>query len=141
MQQHPVYAYGPPPTMRQEYPILSEQGVTVTTARFVVYQQTYPIAGITSVAPFQQPASRGGPILLACLFGLMMFVGFAGGAIGGGLFFLVLMGICIAVAASRKDTFGVVVWTAGTNVRALVTHDGAFVGRVVVALNQAIASR
>ncbi len=139
--------YGPP-SMRQEVPLLAEQGVQVTSARFVVYQQTYPIAGITSVAPFSVPSSNTGPgclIAFAALFCIAPLVRLLwDGDVKAGALVLFpgsLLALGVWWFRSRKPSYGVVIWTAGANVRALTSQDGMFVQRVIGALNQAIASR
>lgn len=48
---------------RPEFTILQEPGVLVTSARFVVGQQTYPIANLTAVAPFTIPGSILGNVI------------------------------------------------------------------------------
>ena len=50
-----------PPSGQQETVLLSEPGLQVTTARLVVGDLTYPIATITSVAPFTVRADMRGP--------------------------------------------------------------------------------
>lgn len=138
----PEYGYGSQSSsMRQEVPILAEQGVQVTTARFVCYQQTYPIAGLTSVAPYHLPAQRSAPIMAALLFGSLALIAVLNSSVGWTMILILAAGVSALVAVQKKASYGVVVWTAGTNMRALTSYDPAFVQRVLAALNQAIASR
>lgn len=141
-----MYGYGPPSMQRQEVHLFSEQGIQVTSARFVVFQQTYPIAGITSISPFTIPAQRAGLILGALFFGLCTLGG-CGLMLGddhnpvGVIVFGLFMGLCIWGAVSRKPMHGLMISTAGMNVRALTSQDFNQVQRVMAALNQAIAMR
>jgi hypothetical protein len=139
MMQQP-YGYGPP-SMRQEVGLLAEYGVQVTTARFVVGSQLYPIAGLTKVDTFFIPAQRGNPILGAVFFGLVALGCLPGHAFVAALIFLALCGICIAVARSKRPMYGIIIWTAGTNVRAILSFDQGHVMRVLQALHHAIGSR
>jgi hypothetical protein len=131
-----------------ETQLLAEPGVVVTTARFVVGFQTYPISSITTVAPFTVQPSRGGAYLLGAFVSLPALGTLLGGASlgsGTGIFFgLVLAGIaalCFWHGAQKKAEHGLLVATSGMQVRALVTHDLGQVQRVLGALNHAIASR
>lgn len=141
----PGYGYGATPSMRQEVPLLAEQGIQVTSARFIVYQQTYPINGITSVAPFSFQPSRTGPVVGAILFGLGTLGGLGAlrheGSIGMPFVCALLTGACVWWFISIKAQHGVMVSTAGMQHRALVTTDQGLVARVVHALNQAISMR
>lgn len=131
-----------------ETPLLTEPGIHVTTARFVVGHQTYPIASITSVSPFTIRASRTNGYLGGGLFVLLTLLTLVPGLValnfGGiviGLIFGGLATLCISLAKAKQDTHGVVIATSGMQVRALVTNRFDQVSRVVMALNQAIASR
>lgn len=145
----PGYGYGYPPVtppMRQEIPLLAEQGIQVTSARFVVYQQTYPLNGITHVAPFSFQPSRTGALLGGMLFGLLTCIcggsAMSGdGSIGPAFFFALLTAACVWSFVSKKMVHGVVVSTAGMQQRPLMTTDAGLVHRVVGALNHAISMR
>lgn len=143
MMQPYGYGYGGPPSAQyREVQLLAEWGVQVTSSRFIVGMHTYPIAGITSVAPFHIPAERSGAIVGAIIFGLLgIIVGWTAGSVLAFLFFGVIAAIFVVAALLKKSVFGVVIATAGMQHRALVTHDGVHVTRVVNALNQAIAMR
>lgn len=144
------YGYGPPPpSMRQEVPILSVDGVQVTSARFICWQQTYPIGGITSVSPFTVPASKGAPTLAAFWSGGWALIWLVSAIISGGggqpiVFFLFSVACtvgCVFWARSLKDSHGVMITTAGMNVRAVVSPNLQYVHAIVGALNQALAMR
>lgn len=134
------YGYGHA-AMGQEVPLLNMGWVQVTSARFVVGHQTYPINGITSVAPFSVAPNRNGPFLLIGIALIVLFGGFAGQSGGTAVLGLIMGAIGIALVALAKPTHGVTIMTAGMNVRALVSKDIALVHGVVTALNQAIAMR
>jgi len=143
------YGYGPPPTsMRQEHVFLAEGGVQVTSARFTVFQQMYPISGITSVSPFTLPASRGAPLALVTIFGifaLFSFVGFLSSPNAGSFLGLLITGAIVALGVfwfrSCKPIHVVMIATSGMQARALSTRDAGFAHRVVLALNHAVISR
>lgn len=133
------YGYGSPP-QNQEVTFFVGNGVQVTNARFVVGGQMYPMQAITSVSQFKIPGQRGAAILGAVLFGILslILVSFAP------LAFLVsaaLAALCIGLAQTAKDLHGIAITTSGMQVRAVVTHDVAFVQQVLGALHQAIATR
>jgi hypothetical protein len=148
MMQMQNYGYGPPPSMRQETPIFNVGGVQVTTARFICWQQTYPIGGITSVSPFTVFASKSGPNgwgVWSALWGVIWFVGLLNGAganaVIGFIFSALCVAACVAWARSKKDSYGVMITTAGMNVRAVVSADREFVGNIIGALNYALSMR
>lgn len=142
------YGYGPPPSMRQETALFAAGGVQVTTARFVCWQQTYPMGGITSVSPFTIQAARTGPYALAVFSAFWAIVWFASLVWDPNapavLMLLVSAGLVAAGimwGRSRKATHGVMITTAGMNVRAVASPDGVFVQQIVGALNQALSMR
>ncbi len=141
------YGYAPQPGpyglpgFRAEVPLFEERGVRVTSARFVVYQQTYPIDGITSIAPFTVRARRSTPILLTCIGSLTLLVALVLGAMGGMLLGLLALASGIGWLTQCKATHGVMIATAGMNVRALTSQNFGLILRVVAALNQAVAMR
>lgn len=143
------------PHARQEAVLFTGHGVQVTSARFVCYQQTYPLGGITSVTPFTIPPDNGSAYTWVVLFALMSVGSLAITALcvvaessgGAGFFGLMMIGaaglaaLCIVTGRGKKPTHGVQITTAGMNVRALTSVDLAFVQNVVGALNQALAMR
>lgn len=146
--QGPGSGYYAAPGGRQEIPIFSSGGVQVTSARFMCWQQTYPMGGITSVAPFTIYASKNGPQFLAFWSGLWCVVwaiylcmGGGGGAFAMLLFSAACLAGCIWWTRSLKDSYGVMITTAGMNVRAVISPDVTFVHAIVAALNQALAMR
>lgn len=142
-----------PPTYREptssgygeEQTLFAENGVYVTTARFVVGTVVFPIRGLTAVIPFCERPKRG--VAFTC-FGIAAFLFFAAlghptAPISGGAF---TIGLCLAGVGtfawvSLKPRYGLRILTASTSVPAILTPDHSFVERVHVALNQALARR
>jgi hypothetical protein len=135
--------------------LLSEPGVQVTSARFVVGHQTYPIMGITSVTQFYVPKPSSTVATgcgLAFVFGffpafIFAVLAFSSGsaALGWtagffGLAGLAVVGISIGTA-SVPNKYGVAITSAGSQVRPLVSQDLGHVQRVVGALNHALSMR
>jgi len=149
-----MQGYGPP-MPRQEVMLFNGNGIQVTSARLVCWQQTYPIANITSVAPFSVYPSHGGTTfgiffgvclaLVALVIGGIGVAAKSSGAIGYGVVFglvgIGLVVVCILAARAKKPTHGVMITTAGVNVRAISSADTALVQAVIAALNNAIAVR
>ncbi len=130
-----------PQSAHQEVTFFVGGGVQVTSSRFVVGGQMYPVAAITSVAPFSIPAQRAGLILLAALLGLFT-LGSALAARWGAVFlFGTLAGLCGWRASARVPMHGVIITTSGMQIRPLTSANLVFVQQVVAALHQAVASR
>lgn len=138
------YGYGAP---RQEVQLLSEGWVQVTSARFVVGHQTYPLAGITSVAPFTVPkdASFAWFLAVGSSLGILASLGMMAVSVAVGFVFLLIAGAVLGFAIyeikTKKAIHGVVICTSGMQVQALSSPDLQFVSRVVGSLNQALAMR
>lgn len=133
----------------QEFPILQEQNVLVTTARFVVGQQTYPIVNLTAVAPFTIPPSMVGSFIgciavsglaAVCALANWLTPGASIGYILAGIFGALAL-VILVLGMMKKPMHGVKVATAGGQVQALFTPDLQFAHRVVGALNQALSRR
>jgi len=130
---------------------LNEPKVLVTTVRFVVGVQSYPIADIASVAPFSEVPAMTGPntaLGLGLVVNLSAIVAIKMGVEnrGGWLFVPAAIGSVAFVwglyqARTRKVIHGVLLAMSGAHVRVSVASDQSRVHRVLGALNQAIASR
>lgn len=120
----------------EENTFLSENGVTVTNARFVVPAQTYAMSGITSVKSFSQAPSRKGPIILI-IIGLLTMAAGKGAIVVG----LLLIGGGIAWWVSQKTDYQVLLSSSSGEAKALSSNDGDWISRVVNALNEAIIHR
>ena len=140
-----------PPSAQRETLLLSEPGLLVTTARLVVGSLTYPIATITSVAPFTVTADMRGPnaaVVLGLVVNLAAVVATKMGTENkcGWLFVVAVIGsiaFCWGLyqARTRQTVHGISVATASMQVRVFHSPDLARAHRLLGALNQAIASR
>lgn len=119
-------------TSRQEQPLLTEKGVTVTTARLVVGSATYPIANLTLVR--HEVRRRILWAVVAGFFGLASVPQGAGVTVLG----LALLGLAVWLAWPKHN---IVITTAGTNVVAMQSFNRAFAERVVGAINHALTMR
>ena len=117
----------------EEKTFLSEGGVTVTNARFIVPSQTYAVSGITSVKNSQDYPKRLYPIVCG-LFGFIFLVS----ATGFGLFLLVIAAIWWI---GQKTQYHILLTTSSGEAKALSSNDGSFISKVVNALNEAIVAR
>ena len=125
----------------EETEFFKDGGVTVTNARFIAGNQTYAMSGITSVKSLRQDPSRTGPIILGIL-GLLAIIGggdaMFGGVRGAGVIALAASALFLLV---QKTEFSVLLTTASGEVKALASRDGAFISKVVGALNDSIVHR
>lgn len=125
---------------------LSEAGVTVTQARFMVPSQTYAMSGVTSVKQLSESPSRSGPLILGLVGVVGVFAAVSeGGHTEGGWWGLVAAIAAMVIAkawwSSQKSTHIVVLHSASGESRAYVSSDAALVSRIVHALNNAIVHR
>ena len=145
---HPQGYAQPPPThgqptsgasaagaFRSELTLLSEQGVVVSSTRFVVNGTTFPLAGIQSVSEERVPPKRTFALLLTGL-GLLCAATEDARAFG-----VILLIVGVAWLGMAKATHRIVVYTAGGVQRPLSSKDANLVGRVISALNQGIIQR
>ena len=148
----PIIQSAPPVSAAQDEAVfLSEGGITVTKTRFMVRGQTYALANITSVSAATIPPKRGGIVGLIVLGGFLGLLGYgltSGGSAdqrSGGIFFLILgiilIGVGIVFLKVLKDSYAVVLNTAGSEMKTCISKDGGFIFRVVAALNEAIVAR
>ena len=120
----------------QETTFLSEQGIRVTNTRFILPKQTFAMSGITSVQSHEEKPSKAGPIIFFIVGALVIAGG--GDAIYFGVIMLIIGGIWLAV---RKTTYHVLLHTASGEAKALSSKDGAWISKVVHALNDSIIHR
>lgn len=117
----------------EEQTFLSENGVTVTNARFLVPTQTYAVTGITSVKNDKETPKRSYPIWCGIIGLLLLFsIPILGGA---------LIVLAIVWWIGQKPRYHVFLTTAGGETKALSSQNGPFISRVVQALNDAIVAR
>lgn len=125
----------------QEKTFYQDPTVIVTNSRCIVAGQTYAMSGITSVRPFTEVPSKGGPIVL-----IIVGAFFVMGALGQHFVFGALMGIGmiaggIAWYKSKKDIYHVVVHSASGESRLIHSTDRAYITSIIAALNEAIVYR
>jgi len=101
----------------------------------MVPNQTYAMAGVTSVRSERIEPKRGWPIFLLVIGFLLLFISEVRG-VG-----VVLVLIAIAWLIVLKPTFAVALRSASGETRAIQSQDSAFISSVVEALNQAIVYR
>jgi hypothetical protein len=128
-----------PPLPAHERVLLSEGYVSVSTSRFVVGSQTYPMANVSSVKSFTAPAKTGFPILLLVVGIIAGFSAFANKEALVVAIPLIALGIFLLRAA--KPTFYVALTTASGEVRPVGSKDQAYVERIITALNEAVVAR
>jgi hypothetical protein len=128
----------PPPirTADGEEGFLNQGGITVTKTRFMVHGQTYALANITSVSAATIPASRGSAIVIILFGVLLILIGisiFIWGTPDGpapGVFSLILglivMGLGVFDFKRMKDSYAVILNTAGSEMRTCISKDASF---------------
>lgn len=119
----------------EELSIFEEGNVKVTNARFVVDGQTYAMNSVTSVRQFEKKPQRIWPI---SVFLVGLVIAFGGGS---GIFGSIVMAVGVALWVIQRTEFSVLLSTASGEARALASKDGAYILRVVSALNTAIVQR
>lgn len=129
--------------MATETEFFNAGGVIVTQARFITPQQTFAMAGVTSVRYLCLPANRTGPNILIGLGLIMTLGGIAGGMQGiPGL----LLGIVTTAGGwywrkGRVDSHVVRLGTAGGEQQALESTDERHIRAIIEAVNNAIIAR
>ena len=120
---------------------LSEEGVSVTWSRIILYDQSYPVSGITSVRTQTKPPNHLGSILLVA-FGILFLLASVGGSSVGylGIGFL-LIALAVPVWRSVKPTYSIFLGTAGGERQALSSTDAAYIGRVSKAIDKVLIAR
>lgn len=132
---------GPDPP--KEHTLLDEEMVTVTTTRFIVPGQTYPIAGITSIANTVDSSMAPAGLVIVGI-GIAAIGGSLGSTPGAGA--VIVVGAVLLLAGVvgmtvSKSKHHVVLTTSAGEVRAFTSTDKDLINNVVVALNQAIVRR
>lgn len=124
----------------QETTFFREAGVTITNARFIVPAQTYAMSGITSVKMFRETPNLVFPILMLVV-GALLCLGSIGSSAGAATFGAVVAAVGIALIATAKSKYHVLLKTASGEAQALTSPDVAFIRRVVEGLNASIVHR
>lgn len=143
-QQRPV----PPllPVQPQEQKIYSDNVVAVTTTRVIIGGATYALRNITSVSMTFTPPRVFGPVLLLFVSIIIFFIGeflSYGGNSSTGIIAFVAAGIIVCGAiygmCRTKSTYHVCLASAAGEVHALSSKNRAYIERVVLSINEAIA--
>lgn len=124
-----------------ETTFLSENSVTVTSARFVAGGQTYALSAITSVHILTEPAPIAGPVILIGSAVVAFLAAFAGKSWEAGGIGIVLAGAGYYVTKESKATHFVVLRTSSGEVRAVRSTDRDFIQRTHDAVSNAIVAR
>jgi hypothetical protein len=127
---------------------LNQGGILVTKTRFVAHGQTFALANISSVSKIVIPASKSGPLVAFALAGILMVIGEGLREASAAMACVTMMALGLLLLAAavyalikRRDTYAVVLGTAGGEVKTCLSPDAGFILRVVAALNEAIVSR
>lgn len=120
-----------------------KDGVKVTSARFIVHQETYPIVNISSVKQRSDPPKNGCGVVLMAFGGLFAFaaMGAEGETASMLLIGLLMGGIGWGIWKSAKAEHIVILNTAGNDVKALKSFIKEDIDNVIKALNDAIVHR
>lgn len=114
-------------------------GVIVTNARLVVGATVYPIRGLTAVQYVQLPASHTVPKVLVGVALLTFVMNASESLVGGSIMAAIFVVLAVVIAARTKPDLSIRILTAGGQIDAVVTPDAERAGRIVAALNQAVA--
>lgn len=113
---------------------LDENNVSVSNVRFIAQGQTYAMSGVTAVKTFRKDPPRKLLIGLGVIGAMELMAGSV--TLG-----LATIAIVAAVWFFKKSEFSVMLSSASGENKALTSKDGAFISRVVGALNDAIIHR
>lgn len=125
----------------QEKTFYQDTTVVVTNSRCIVAGQTYAMSGITSVRPFTEVPSKGGPILLIIVGALLVMGGFGQSSVFGVVLGIITVAVGIAWYKSKKDIYHVVVHSASGESRLIHSIDRSYITSIIAALNEAIVYR
>ena len=128
----------------EEKVLLDEDGIKVTTARFMVKDHTYSMAGITSVKTGVEHPSKIGPFVTIAFGGLGLISSLndhSGSALGLGAMGLAMLAVGIAWLRSKRPEYTVVLTSASGETEPYDSEDDVFVERIVKEINDAIVHR
>ncbi|WP_032873093.1 MULTISPECIES: DUF6232 family protein [Acinetobacter] len=117
---------------KSEQTLFSSGNVSVTSARFIVNNQTYAVRNITSVDKKMKKAPKLGWWIIGAI---LILVGISAGKING---FLIFGAIAIAIGFLVNHKYYVVLKTSAAELQALESKDENYIDDVIYALNQAI---
>lgn len=123
--------------MPDEKVFLQEGGLQVTSARLITPDKTFALSGVTSIGRGVIPPSYTGSLLTG---GIGLVVALAADGVAR-LVGLATLALAVWMYTHLKPTHVVRVTSASTETTAYSSTDGDLVGRVVIALNDAIVHR
>lgn len=131
----------PPASLSKEQTYHKDKRVTVTSARAIIDDSTYPMRNIASVSSRKiEPNNTGAmiAILIGLLIGMCAFVGESWAFIlaGGTVIF-----VGVLVAATNKTKYAVRIGTSSGETNALTSINKAYIEKIVEAINTAIIER
>ncbi|MBK9007154.1 MAG: hypothetical protein IPM31_09195 [Anaerolineae bacterium] len=124
-----------------EITIFEDDKVKITNLRAIIGTKTYAISNVTSVSKSQKAASNI-PFLLVIVGAFFIFLGIVGIREFWGF---LIIGLIIAIlgirAVNTKPAYIVKIGSASGETNILVSEDGAYIKRIVDAMNDAIVRR
>lgn len=118
--------------MAEEKVFFDENGIKVTSARFICGGKTHSMAGVTSVEARVIPCNRKPPIILAVLGIIIAFFHWFG---------FVLIAAGAAWLFLQKKDFVVYLSSASGGSDAYINKNESFIDSIVSAVNDAIVHR
>lgn len=112
--------------------------VSITNARFLVGSTTYAMNGVTSVKRGQTDPSKMGPIIMAIIGVIMVFVA---ASILAKLFGVAIAVIAVVWFRAIKPDYMVYLNSASGESQALASKDKHYIDDVINSLNNAIVHR
>jgi len=122
---------------KQETTFLNEQGVRVTSSRFILPSQTFAMSGITSVQSSIEKPKRLMPAIFIAI-GAVLLVGVPKDTWQFDVFCLAVGGAWLAL---QKTIYHVLLHTSSGQAKALSSKDEQWISKVVHALNDSIVHR
>jgi predicted membrane channel-forming protein YqfA (hemolysin III family) len=122
---------------KQETTFLSEQGVKVTSSRFILPSQTFAMSGITSVQSSIEKPKRLVPIIFLAV-GTLLLVSTPKETWQFDVLCLAVGGVWFAL---QKTIYHVLLHTSSGQAKALSSKDEQWISKVVHALNDSIVHR
>lgn len=115
-------------------------GVKVTSTRFIVGSSTFPLQGITSIRSIIIPVSKTSSVVLFIVGLIMFFAGFINGA-GILVCGFILCALAVYWYNKIKDDYGVQITTSAAESKPLISKNQDYIENVTRALNEAIIHR
>jgi hypothetical protein len=132
--------------MAEELTILEEGNIKVTSGRFIVGNQTFPVKNISSVRKATGKKTSGAWLYFIAAIGLLALgnnVEKTGYPVGGILLYIgsgALAALAIWKSLTAKAPFVVEIQTNAGKVAAVVSMNEKKIDRIIEALNKAVAA-